>query len=250
MIADWRKQWGDKDLSFYIVQLAGFGNSKAEWPQPVGAEDTWAELQWAQFATAARTPKAGLAVTNDIGEQRDIHPKNKQEVGRRLALQALVKDYKKTDILSGGPVFAGGDSVANKVVINFSNGSGLKARDGGELKGFVICGSDKVWKPAKARVFPGRPQVHVWSDEVKSPIAVRYAWASWCPEANLVNKDGLPSSCFRTDKFDLSTKGVENPFAETAPQAAVPAPAAVPAKKNEEVRPALKPDGTPAKKGA
>ena len=247
MIKDWRKQWGD-DFSFYIVQLASFGNNKPTWPQPVGADDTWAELQWAQFATAAKTPKCGLAVANDIGEEKDIHPKNKQEVGRRLALQALVKDYGKKELLSGGPVFAGGDKVANRFVINFSNGSGLKARDGGDLKGFIICGEDKVWKPATAKVVEGRPSLNVSSPEVKSPVAVRYAWASWCPEANLVNKDGLPASCFRTDKFDLSTKDVEDPFKEVVPDAAAPA-APAPAKK-EEVRPAVKPEAAPAKKAA
>lgn len=246
MIKDWRKQWGD-DFSFYIVQLASFGNGRTPWPQPVGADDTWAELQWAQFVTAAKTPKCGLAVANDIGEEKDIHPTNKQEVGRRLALQALVKDYKKTDILSGGPVFAGGDQVANKFVINFSNGVGMKARDGGDLKGFIICGEDKVWKPAKAKVSEARPSISVWSDEVKTPAAVRYAWASWCPEANLVNKDGLPASCFRTDKFDLSTKGVEDPFKESVPKPAAPAPAPGTDKK-EEIKPAIKPDAAPEKK--
>jgi sialate O-acetylesterase len=246
MIKDWRTHWGDKDLSFYIVQLASFGNSKPSWPQPVGADDTWAELQWAQFVAAAKTPKCGLAVANDIGEEKDIHPKNKQEVGRRLALQALVKDYKKTGMLSGGPIFAGGDKVAGRYVINFSNGVGLKARDGGEIKGFIICGEDKVWKPAKATVSPGRPTLNVSSPEVKNPVAVRYAWASWCPEANLVNKDGLPTSCFRTDKFDLSTKGVEDPFKEALP--AAPKPAAEP--KKEEIKPAINPEGASAKKAA
>ena len=245
MIKDWRKRWGD-EFSFYIVQLASFGNSKQSWPQPVGADDTWAELQWAQFRVATK-PKfnAGLAVANDIGEEKDIHPKNKQEVGRRLALQALVKDYKKTDMLSGGPVFAGGDQVANRFVINFSNGTGLKARDGGEIQGFIICGEDKVWKPAKAKVVEGRPSINVSSPEVKTPVAVRYAWSSWCPEANLVNKDGLPASCFRTDKFDLSTKGMEDPFKEALPKPAAPAPEKKDETKKEEVKPALKPDAKP-----
>jgi sialate O-acetylesterase len=248
MIKDWRKHWGD-DFSFYIVQLASFGNGKPSWPQPIGADDTWAELQWAQFVAAAKTPKCGLAVANDVGEEKDIHPKNKQEVGRRLALQALVKDYKKTGMLSGGPIFAGGDKVANRFVINFSNGAGLKARDGGDIKGFIICGEDKVWKPATAKVVEGRPSLNVSSPEVKSPVAVRYAWASWCPEANLVNKEGLPTSCFRTDKFDLSTKGVEDPFKEALPLPAAPAPAPG-APKKEEVRPAVKPEAAPAKKAA
>ena len=243
MIKDWRKRWGS-DFSFYIVQLAGFNHGK-EHPAPVGADDDWAELQWTQLQTAIK-PKfnSGLAVANDIGEPTDIHPKNKQEVGRRLALQALAKDYKVADVVSGGPIFAGGTTEGEKFVINFSNGTGLKSRDGGDLKGFIICGEDKVWKPAKAKVFAGRPQVHVWSPEIKKPIAVRYAWESWCPEANLVNKAGLPASLFRTDKFDLSTKGNENPFA--------PAKAAAPVKAKDDVKKAIPVDekGQPAKKAA
>ena len=245
MIKDWRKRWGS-DFSFYIVQLAGFAHSKAH-PAPVGDADDWAELQWAQLQVAIK-PKfnSGLAVANDIGEEKDIHPKNKQEVGHRLALQALAKDYKVTDIVSGGPIYAGGTTEGDKFVINFSNGVGLKPRDGTELKGFIICGEDKVWKPAKAKVFAGRPQVHVWNPEIKKPLAVRYAWESWCPEANLVNKAGLPASLFRTDKFELSTKGVENPFA--------PAKAAVPVKAKEEVKKAVpaseKTESKPEKKAA
>jgi sialate O-acetylesterase len=241
MIKDWRKRWGS-DFSFYIVQLAGFAHGKQH-PAPVGDADDWAELQWTQLQTAIK-PKfnSGLAVTNDIGEETDIHPKNKQEVGHRLALQALSKDYKMKDIISGGPIFAGGTTEGEKFVINFSNGAGLKSRDGGELKGFIICGEDKVWKPAKAKVFAGRPQVHVWNSEIKKPLAVRYAWESWCPEANLVNKEGLPASLFRTDSFELSTKGNENPFA--------PAKAAAPAKAKDDVKKAVPVGEQPKKKAA
>lgn len=254
MIKDWRKQWGDQ-LSFYIVQLAGFGNKRPQ-PPEIGAEDPWAELQWTQLQTAITVPKCGLAVANDIGDEKDIHPKNKQEVGRRLALQALVKDYNRKDIVPGGPVFGGGDTMGNKFMISFSNiGGGLKSRDGGELKGFIIAGADKVWKPARAKII-GK-QVQVWSEEIAKPVAVRYFWQSWNPEANLMNKEGLPAGIFRTDKWDLSTKGRENPFAPPLAKPA-PKPAAAPAGdvKNEETRPALipgdsgtaKPDG--AKKAA
>jgi sialate O-acetylesterase len=246
MIKDWRKHWGD-DFSFYIVQLAGFGHGHKH-PAPVGEPDDWAELQWTELQTAIKPNfKAGLAVTNDIGEETDIHPKNKQEVGRRLALQALVKDYGRKDLVSGGPIYAGGSPEGKSMVINFSNAqNGLKSRDGGELKGFIIAGEDKVWHAAKAKIQNGK-QVRVSSDEVPNPVAVRYAWESWCPEANLVNKEGLPASLFRTDKWDLSTKGAENPWAAAA--AAKPQPAKAGAKPasggKEEVRPALIPDKKP-----
>ncbi len=245
LIKDWRQQWGDQ-LSFYIVQLASYGNKKPQ-PQEIGADDTWAELQWTQLQTAVTLPKCGIAVANDIGDEKDIHPKNKQEVGRRLALQALAKDYGRKDIVPGGPIYGGGDTMGNKYMISFSNiGGGLKSRDGGDLKGFIIAGEDKVWKPARAKVI-GK-QVQVWNEEIAKPVAVRYYWQSWNPEANLVNKEGLPASIFRTDKWDLSTKGQENPFTQRA--AAKPAakpeakPTAAPAKdvNKEETRPALIPE--------
>jgi sialate O-acetylesterase len=253
MIKDWRKQWGDQ-FSFYVVQLAGFGHNHPH-PAPVGADDDWAELQWTQLQTAITVPKCGIAVTNDIGEEKDIHPKNKQEVGRRLALQALSKDYGRKELVPGGPIYGGGDTMGNKYVISFSNvGGGLKTRDGGDLKGFIIAGEDKVWKPAKAKIV-GK-QVHVWSDEIAKPAAVRYHWESWEPEANLVNKEGLPASLFRTDKWDLSTKGRENPFdsaLSTKPAPKPPANAKGNAKENAdvEIRPALIPDdgGAKAKAG-
>jgi sialate O-acetylesterase len=249
MIKDWRKHWG-YDFSFYIVQLAGFGHGHKH-PAPVGDPDDWAELQWTELETAI-TPnfKSGLAVTNDIGMEGNIHPTNKQEVGHRLALQALVKDYKRTDLVSGGPIYAGGTKEGKTFVINFSNAqNGLKSRDGGELKGFLIAGEDKVWHTANAKIQNGK-QVRVSSDEVPDPAAVRYAWESWCPEANLINKEGLPTSVFRTDKWDLSTKGIESPF--TTPAAAKAAAAKAEAKPGttpgkEEVRPALIPDKPPGK---
>jgi sialate O-acetylesterase len=255
MIKDWRKHWADQ-FSFYIVQLAGFGHGHKH-PAPVGEPDDWAELQWTELQTAIIPGfKSGLAVTNDIGMEENIHPTNKQEVGRLLALQALAKDYGHKDLVSGGPIYAGGTPEGKTMVINFSNAQdGLKSRDGGELKGFIIAGEDKVWHAAKAKIQNGK-QVRVSSDEVPHPVAVRYAWESWCPDANLVNKEGLPTSVFRTDKWQLSTKGAEDPFAP--PAAAKPKADGKPAAKGdakapagtaskEEVRPALIPDKAPAK---
>jgi len=258
LIKDWRSQWKD-EFSFYIVQLASYGNGKT-WPQPVGANDTWAELQWAQLQTAINTPKCGLAVANDIGEMPDIHPKNKQEVGRRLALQALAKDYHKKDLVASGPTYESASVSGNKFLVSFTSlGGGLKSRDGGDLKGFLVAGEDKMFKTAQAKIV-GK-QVQVWSDEVSKPVAVRYAWASWCPEANLVNQEGLPATLFRTDKWDLYTKGTENPFVQV--KAAIPtavppplpattpsstSPATEPPKKG--VQPAAEPQSSPQKKAA
>jgi sialate O-acetylesterase len=126
------------------------------------------------------------------------------------------------------------------MVVNFSNAqNGLKSRDGSELKGFIVAGEDKVWHSAKAVVKNGK-QLWVSSSEVKNPVAVRYAWASWCPEANLINKEGLPASVFRSDKWDLSTKGVEDPFAG---KRVTPA-------KAKEATPAAAPDNKSAPKKA
>ena len=221
MIADWRKQWNDK-FSFYIVQLASYGNGKAQ-PQPIGTNDTWAELQWTELQTALNVPKCGLAVANDVGEEKDIHPRNKQEVGRRLALQALAQDYGRTSIAKDGPMYASAKFSGGKCTLSFKNAKGgLKSRDGGELKGFIIAGADKAWKSAQAKIVGD--QIQVWNDEIAKPAAVRYYWTSWNPEANLVNNEGLPASLFRTDDWELSTKGEQNPFPIAAAKAAAVAP--------------------------
>ncbi len=212
MINDWRTRWGT-DFPFYLVQLAGFGNGHAPATE-AGVPDTWAELQEAQMLTAITLPHCGVAVANDIGDEKNIHPTNKQEVGRRLALWALAKDYARQDVECSGPIFKGSKTDGKKVRIQFSHAKGLKARDGGELKGFQICGADQKWQWAKAKVEGG--EVVAWSEQVAKPAGVRYAWASWSPQANLVNAAGLPASCFRTDEFPLSTLGVVSPFEENA----------------------------------
>ncbi|WP_075089659.1 sialate O-acetylesterase [Verrucomicrobium spinosum] len=232
LIADWRKQWGD-ELSFYIVQLAGFGNGRT-WPQPVGAADTWAELQWAQLQTALRVKKSGLAVANDIGEEKDIHPRNKQEVGRRLALQALVKDYKKKDYQQWHQRWP---HLWRRVRHREQNRGELEQR-GRRSDDPGRRGAQRLhhrWGRQSVEVGQSRivgKQIHVSSEEVKNPVAVRYAWTAWCPEANLINKEGFPASLFRSDKWELSTEGVESPFA--APKPAAPAAAPVPAVKPAE----------------
>jgi len=190
MIADWRKQW-NSNLAFYFVQLANYLERK-----PVQSDSEWAALREAQ-AQALHLENTGMAVTIDIGEANDIHPKNKQEVGRRLALAALANTYKKAIVYSG-PVYQSHTIHGNKVNINFTHSeSGLKV-NGTSLKGFTIAGADHKFYPAQAKI-EGKTVV-VYAPEVTTPLAVRYAWAD-NPECNLCNGDGLPANPFRTDAW-------------------------------------------------
>jgi sialate O-acetylesterase len=194
MIQDWRKRWGT-DFPFYFVQLASFeaggGDSRKG--------STWAELREAQTATLS-LPNTGMAVTTDIGEANDIHPKNKQDVGLRLAAIALHHAYGKGNVYSG-PVYQSMQTEGNKVLLHFtSTGSGLAARDKyGYLRGFEVAGQDQVFHYAKAFVQGDR--VVVYADEVTNPVAVRYAWANDAGDANLYNKEGFPAVPFRTDNW-------------------------------------------------
>jgi sialate O-acetylesterase len=211
MIHDWRTRWNHL-FSFHIVQLASFGNGQPI-TQEAGIPDTWAELQEAQYLTSITLPKVGLAVTNDIGEENNIHPKNKQEVGRRLALWALANDYGRADTVFSGPMFKNALIEGRHIRIQFDHtGGGLKTRDGGELKHFQITGKDKKWVWAQAKI--ENNEVLVSSTEVPNPVGVRYAWAAWPEGANLINAEGLPASCFRTDEFIPITLGVISPFQE------------------------------------
>ena len=192
MIKCWRQDWGQGDFPFVFVQLANF---MAVNPEP--AESAWAELREAQSMTLA-LPNTGMAVIIDIGQAKDIHPKNKQDVGRRLALWPLAKTYAKQLVYSG-PLYKSMNVEGNKVVLHFDDvGGGLIARGGGPFKGFAIAGADRkfVWADAK---IDGNTVV-VSSDGVAEPVAVRYAWAD-NPVCNLYNKEGLPASPFRTDDW-------------------------------------------------
>lgn len=198
MIGDWRKAFGQGDFPFYIVQLA---NYTAPLPEP--AESEWAELREAQMLTAKNTPNSGIAVITDIGEAGDIHPRNKQDVGKRLALQALSKTYGKT-IVSAGPEFKAAKVEGHGIRLSFDQvGTGLVAK-GGMLKGFAIAGEDRkfVWADAKIE----GETVIVSSPKVLLPVAVRYNWAS-NPEATLYNMSDLPAGPFRTDEWPGVTDG-------------------------------------------
>ncbi len=199
MISDWRQQWGE-DFPFYFVQLANF---KAPQTAP-GNKDGWTELQEAQLLTLGKLDKVGMAVINDVGNAGDIHPKDKQSVGRRLARWALNRDYGRGEIAVSGPLYKGYQVDGNKVKIDFDHGRGMKAREGGPVLGFEIAGEDKqfVWAQAKVE----GESVVVWADGIDAPASVRYAWAANPVTANLVNGAGLPASVFRTDDWEETTR--------------------------------------------
>ncbi len=191
MITDWRQNWGVKSFPFLFVQLANFMAEKTE-----PADSAWAELREAQTMTLS-LKDAGMATIIDIGETADIHPKNKQDVGKRLALWALAKTYKK-DVVYSGPLYRSMKIRDGKIVLRFDCvGDGLVAK-GGSLKGFAIAGADRkfVWADA---VIQGKTIV-VSSPKVPHPAAVRYAWAD-NPVCNLYNAADLPASPFRTDDW-------------------------------------------------
>lgn len=190
LIKDWRQKF-KQDFSFYWVQLANF-TAAAETPGP----STWAELREAQ-TMALSVPKTGQAVIIDIGEARDIHPKNKQDVGKRLALIALAKDY-GVDTEYSGPMFKSVEFVGDQAHLTFDHANGLTAK-GGPLKRFEIAGEDQKFVWADARI--DGEKVVVSSDEVPNPVAVRYAWADNPEGCNLYNAAGLPASPFRTDTW-------------------------------------------------
>lgn len=198
MINSWRKLWGETEKPFLIVQLANFMNRNEKYEA-----SAWAELREAQLLSFKNTPNTGLAVIIDIGEEKDIHPKNKQEVGKRLALWARKLVY-NDDIICSGPIFKDAQFKDGKAIVSFNYvGDGLKSSDGSEqLSGFVIAGKDKVFYNAEAKIVGNN--VIVQSSNVPEPVSVRYAWAN-NPPASLYNSAGLPASPFRSDEWLEST---------------------------------------------
>jgi sialate O-acetylesterase len=224
IIADWRRLWQRDDLPFFWCQLAGH---KKKLPTP--GQSALAELREAQTKTLA-VPNTGQALTIDVGEVGDIHPRNKQAPGRRLADIALAKVYGKDRPVSG-PAFAGVTLGGGKAVVRFDNTGGslvaapvpathpittippkseplVRNSPNSLLEGFAICGPDGAWQWADA-VIDGDTVV-VWNPQVPEPVAVRYAWAD-NPTVNLTAKNGLPAVPFRTDNFPLTTAGKTYP---------------------------------------
>ena len=200
MINDWRARWKEGDFPFYFVQLSSWDASR----QNGLKGSNWAELREAQLKTLS-LPNTGMAVTTDIGDAKDIHPINKQEVGLRLALNALNKTY-GVNLVPNGPIYRSLVVKGKQAILHFTDtGSGLIVKDKyGYLKGFTIAGSDQQFKWAKALI--SGDTVIVYSDDVNEPVAVRYGWADDAGDANLYNKEGLPASPFRTDNWQGLTE--------------------------------------------
>ena len=187
LIADWREKWGLGDLPFLFVQIAPY-------------KDDIPELREAQFLTWKKTPNTAMAVTVDVGDANNIHPKNKEPVGERLALAARALAYGEK-IEYSGPEYDSMKVDKNRAILAFKHtGSGLIAKDG-PLRGFAIAGTDKTFVDAKAEI--QGDTVVVSSDEVSSPVSVRYGFTN-VPDGNLWNKDGLPASTFRTDPESMT----------------------------------------------
>lgn len=194
LIEDWRKNWQEGDFPFLYVQLPNFMKARAE-----PSESNWALLREAQLKTLS-VPNTAMAVAIDIGEWNDIHPLDKQDVGRRIALAAEHLAYGDKNVVYSGPIFETMKVDGNKAVLSFTHiGSGLVSKGSEELRSFAIAGADKKFVWANAKIENNR--VVVWTASILHPVAVRYAWADNPEGANLYNNEGLPASPFRTDNW-------------------------------------------------
>jgi len=191
MIADWRRAFGQGDFPFYIVSLAAFMQHRDK-----PGDDGWAELREAQAFTARTVINSGLAVAIDVGDANDIHPKDKKEVGERLALCALANHYGR-QVVANGPSFASLEKVPGALKLHFKNTDGGLVVKGEKLGEFSVAGEDRKWFWAEAKI--EGDCVVVSSPQVVEPTAARYAWQG-NPVATLFNGAGLPAVPFRTDE--------------------------------------------------
>ena len=204
MIRSWRAAWGEPALPFLYVQLPNFGEAP---PGHALGDSNWAELREAQ-ALALREPRTAMAVTIDIGEADNLHPRNKQEVGRRLALAALKLVYGR-DVVAAGPTFVAAVREGSAMRARFTSiASGLDTSDGAAPRGFLIAGADHTWHAATARIEGA--SVLVSNPDVPDPVAVRYGWAD-APASNLRNQADLPAAPFRSDDWPAVTAAVAGP---------------------------------------
>ncbi|MFA6083815.1 sialate O-acetylesterase [Mucilaginibacter sp.] len=198
LIKTWRSSWDSPKLPFLIVQLA---NYHPVYPEPTPG--AWSIVQEAQSKVGQNMPNTGFAVINDIGDAVNIHPTNKQEVGRRLALVARDLVYNESNITSMGPTYKSMKSKSDTIILSFKNmGTGLISKNGnGNLNAFCLAGKDSVFYRAKAKI--AGDKVSVFSDKVPDPVYVRYAFEDNPGEINFYNKEGLPAVPFRTDNFPV-----------------------------------------------
>jgi sialate O-acetylesterase len=204
MINDWRNHWKQGNFPFYFVQLASWKASNGD----SNHGSAWAELREAQFMTL-KTPNTGMAVTIDIGDRNDIHPKNKQDVGKRLAAIALNKSYGR-NIEYSGPILDTIIKDKSKLILRFNHAKeGLMVKNKyGYVMGFEIASADKKFYFARAHIQDG-DKIILYNENVSKPIAVRYAWADDASDANLYNTEGFPAVPFRTDTWPGITERVK-----------------------------------------
>ena len=201
MIRAWRERWGEGDFPFGIVQLPNYRDPKTD-----PADEPWSHIREAQRRTAVSTPNTSLIVTIDIGEAHDIHPKNKLDVGRRMARWAMADVYGRR-LTKSGPAFREAKVARARMVVKFDEvGTGLRIHDGEKLEEFAIAGADRKWFWANAKIV-GKDRIEVWSDAVPQPLAVRYAFNNNPKHPNLTNDTGLPAAPFRTDNWPGPTDG-------------------------------------------
>ena len=203
MIKAWRERWGEGDFPFGIIQLPNYRDPKSE-----PADEAWSHVREAQRLTAMSLPSTGLVVTIDIGEAHDIHPKNKIDVGRRMARWALADVYHQP-IVRSGPTFQKAELTDDgaAMLVRFSDvGKGLQVKGEGKLTEFAIAGADQKWYWAEAQIV-GRDRVKVWSASVSKPLAVRYAFNNNPKNPNLTNDSGVPAGPFRSDRWPGPTDG-------------------------------------------
>ena len=199
MINDWRSRWKEGDFPFYFVQLATYNSANGN----SNNGSTWAELREAQQLTL-HLPNTGMAVTTDVGDPNDIHPKNKQDVGKRLAAIAL-NDVYQTKMIHSGPQFKSVSGKGSLLLVYFKNtGGGLEIHNDRKLQGFEIAGADKKFYPANAVI--KAEHVELSSPVVTKPVAVRYSWADDAGSSNLFNKEGFPAAPFRSDTWKSFTE--------------------------------------------
>ena len=203
LVTDWRARWG-YEFPFAWVQLPNFGKG--------AASDGWCLVREAMLKTL-KLPKTGMAITIDVGDPKNIHPKNKQAVGKRLAMWALGTVYGGSGETSG-PLPAGHEIKGSEVVVKFTHAKGLKSKEGA-VAGFTIAGEDKQWHDAQAKI--DGDKVTVSSADVPHPVAVRYAWKD-VPVCNLYNGADLPASPFRTDDWEIKLDAARPAAKKAAPK--------------------------------